>query len=85
MDLFGAKGGKRRWKFSFWSTVLSYDGAERNTDELLVSDPAGHASLPYFMKRPEPKSRQESSALGPDHERTAGRRSKPTERTWAHA
>jgi len=39
----------------FWAGVLSHDVAERNTDEFLVSDPAGVATPLYFMKVPEPK------------------------------
>ena len=39
----------------FWARVLSHDVAERNTDEFLVSDPAGAATPLYFMKVPEPK------------------------------
>jgi hypothetical protein len=40
---------------AFWAKVLSYDIRERNTDEYLVSDPAGKAFPLYFMKVPEPK------------------------------
>jgi Glyoxalase-like domain len=39
----------------FWSEALSYEVRERNTDEFLVSDPAGVAFPLYFMKVPEPK------------------------------
>jgi hypothetical protein len=43
-----------RAQADFWSKTLSYDVAERNSDEYLVSDPA-HAAFPlYFMKVPEP-------------------------------
>jgi hypothetical protein len=38
----------------FWSEVLAYEVSERNTDEFLVSDPAGVAFPLYFMKVPEP-------------------------------
>ena len=44
-----------RRQAEFWSKVLYRDAVERNTDEFLVSDPAGSATPLYFMKVPEPK------------------------------
>jgi Glyoxalase-like domain len=43
-----------RMQADFWARVLNRTAVERNTDEFLVSDTAGSASL-YFMKVPEPK------------------------------
>jgi len=39
----------------FWAKALAYKVHERNTDEFLVSDPAGVAFPMYFMKVPEPQ------------------------------
>jgi hypothetical protein len=44
-----------RLEAAFWAEALSYEIRERNTDEYLVSDPAGKAFPLYFMKVPEPK------------------------------
>jgi hypothetical protein len=44
-----------RRQASFWAEALAYESHERNTDEFLVSDPAGLAFPMYFMKVPEPQ------------------------------
>ena len=44
-----------RVQAGFWSQVLDRAWVERNTDEFLVSDPAGSATPLYFMRVPEPK------------------------------
>ena len=44
-----------RVQADFWSRVLDRAWVERNTDEFLVSDPAGSATPLYFMRVPEPK------------------------------
>jgi hypothetical protein len=44
-----------RRQSEFWSEALAYTMRERNTDEFVVSDPAGMGFPLYFMKVPEPK------------------------------
>lgn len=44
-----------RTQADFWARALHRTAVERNTDEFLVSDPAGSKTPLYFMKVPEPK------------------------------
>jgi hypothetical protein len=45
-----------RRQADFWSKALSSDLTERNTDEFLVTDPAGRFTPLYFMAVPEPRT-----------------------------
>jgi Glyoxalase-like domain len=40
---------------AFWAEALCYKIQERNTDEYVVSDPAGNGFPLYFMRVPEPR------------------------------
>ena len=44
-----------RRQAEWWAQVLGYEAKQRNSDEFLVSDPAGAGGSLYFMKVPEPK------------------------------
>jgi predicted enzyme related to lactoylglutathione lyase len=44
-----------RRQAEWWAHALAYKVSQRNSDEFLVSDPAGVGGSLYFMKVPEPK------------------------------